>query len=248
MLQCPRFFSPDLTPDSSFIKLTQQQEIHHIKNVLRLKKGNIVDLFNGSGVQATSTIIDVSKTSVSFQIISKSVTSSCYKEISLACAVPKASKFDTIIEKSTELGVDRIIPLKTQRTEIKLDDQQIEKKTRRYQSIALNAAKQSKRSTVPKIYKMISFCQAIKQIDHNTAGIIGCLYGNRIPIKNALAQLSCSAKNLIIFIGPEGDFTKDEIALAIESSCVAVDLGSTTLKVDTAAVAAVSFARFFWSL
>lgn len=166
--------------------------------------------------------------------------------ITLACAIPKKAKFELIIEKCTELGVDEIIPLITQRTEVRFDAQRAGKKANRYKTVAINTAKQCGRSTIPVIHAITNFKDAINNISAEDGNIafIPCLNEKKkkitdvFPIKKSYGQI-------IFFIGPEGDFTPTELSLAIKAGCIPLTLGKTVLKVDTAAISVISFANLY---
>ncbi|MDD3374970.1 MAG: RsmE family RNA methyltransferase [Candidatus Omnitrophica bacterium] len=239
-----RFYCSHLTKNQKNITLLNKDEIHHLIDVLRLKKGANITLFNGQGTEASGEILKISKESIEVKILSKKTEQAQKTCIVLACAIPKKSKFETIIEKCTELGVDEIIPLKTKRTEIKLSDEKSEKKLKRFQSVCINASKQSKRNILPKIHRISTLNDALKHLEENCIGFIGSLGGKRQELRNAITKDLKLKKKIVFFIGPEGDFTPDEIALAIKSHCIPISLGKTTLKVDTAAIGVVAFANF----
>lgn len=242
-----RFFAPALSSASNILSLEDKSEIHHLKNVLRLAQKDPICIFDGKGLEAKGIILFLSDKSVKIQVTETTFLRSRKQILTLACALPKKSKFESIIEKCTELGVDEIIPLETKRTEVRLKPQQRQKKLTRFQAIAINAAKQSKRSTIPRIHEMMNFKQALQKIDNATVSFIGCLCGSRIPLKQALREHAHPKKNLFFFIGPEGDFTSEEMRLAKIAGCIPVDFGKTVLKVDTAAIVAASFTRLFFN-
>jgi len=243
-----RFYCPTLASHTADVCLTDKEEIHHIKNVLRFKQGNSLHIFNGKGLEAQGTIVSLKSDQIKIHIDQFMSQEDKTKPLTLilACAIPKKSKFETIIEKSTELGVDIIIPLKTQRTEVDLSIERATKKIERYENVALNAAKQCRRSTLPTIYPLTNFSEALKLIDQNTAAFLPCLsMRNRIPLRHALEKVE-NRKKIIFFIGPEGDFTPEEIERATQAGCIPISLGPTVLKVETAAIAVLSFAQFYF--
>ena len=163
--------------------------------------------------------------------------------ITLACAMPKKAKFETIIEKCTELGVDRIVPLATERTEFVVEGERADKKNERFFRVAMNAAKQCKRLWFPEISAPVTFVQAVKELSQPGAGLfIPWLEGDRMSLSQALAARR-DVMELVFFIGPEGDFTPEEVQLALKAGALPVSLGENVLKVDTAAMAVVAFAR-----
>src|SRR3990167_2184159 len=148
-----RFFSPQSNLNSSQITITDSSEIHHMRDVLRLKEGDTVAIFDGSGKEALGKIFRSKKNEIVIAINSvKDLKPSRNVRVILACAIPKKAKFEFIVEKCAELGVDEIIPMCTKRTEFRGDDERVGKKANRYKTVAVNAAKQSKRSTIPTIH------------------------------------------------------------------------------------------------
>lgn len=235
------FFCPDLIANKNKILLNNKEEIHHLTSVLRLKKDDGITIFNGKGLAAQGVIKSISKNTVEVEAISFITTKPSTPLIVLACAVPKRSKFETIIEKSTELGVDEIIPLKTTRTEIKVSAAASSRQNTRYQDVAINAAKQCGRSFLPQIHPLTDFKNVLSQISSNDLAIIGSLKGEPKRLPDIKILDTKEKGRIIVFIGPEGDFTDEEIASAIQKSCIPVTLGPNVLKVETAALSSISY-------
>ncbi len=241
-----RFYLPNENFTTKWVDITDPSELHHLKNVLRAQPGQKVALFNGKGKEAIASITKVEGQKIQFEIqniLSKKETSQL--QLILACALPKKGKFETIIEKTTELGIDEIIPLITQRTEIRLKKEAQEKKLKRFQTVAINAAKQSKRTEIPQIHSFTTFPDVLKELRaKNITIIILSLQNPQNTLKAVLEKHPESTKTAFL-IGPEGDFTKEEYALAEKNQCIPVTLGKTVLKVETAAICAIACARQF---
>jgi len=235
-----RFFSTNTNLHDKVVAITDRDEIHHMQHVLRLKKGDPVCIFNGSGEEAMGNILKLRNAQIDVKLKSLSkITHNRKAPITLACAIPKNAKFEFIIEKCTELGVDEIIPLKTKRTEVILNKERSEKKTIRYQKKAINAAKQCKRTTVPVIHPVSNFTEIVQSLSNHDIAFIPCLTGNRKNLDQVL-KIKKNHKKIIFFIGPEGDFTPQELSLAMDAGCIPVSLGPYTLKVDTAAISVIA--------
>jgi len=231
------FFSQSLSIPE--IVIVDSKEIHHLKNVLRLKLFAKIDVFNGQGQEAKCTIQSMTSNAIHLHIDSLKTSEIKLPTIILACAMPKKSKFELIIEKATELGVAEIIPLKTKRTEIILNGERALKKINRYQTVAINASKQSKRITVPIIHPITELKTALLSLSQRADLIIPSLELKRQNIFDALKRFQ-SPQSVACFIGPEGDFTPEEYKLAQKHGCLAVSLGKTILKVETAAISATA--------
>ncbi len=250
-----RFYCPQADLASKVVAITDLHEIHHIRDVLRLKKGSEVCVFNGKGGEALAMIEEVRDTAVRLQVRSvrqKGRPFDCTQggdgkpRIILACAVPKKAKFEFILEKATELGVDVLIPLKTKRTQVIFTEDKQRAKQERFQKVVQNAAKQCGRADIPRISLMTPMAEALKDLDPRGLAVIPSLNGHNPPIREVL-NLHQKPVSVTFLIGPEGDFTPDEVALAQEHGCIAVSLGPTVLKVDTAALAVLALANFYWS-
>ncbi|HLD69487.1 MAG TPA: RsmE family RNA methyltransferase [Candidatus Omnitrophota bacterium] len=242
-----RFFCPHSDLEQEIISITDRKEIHHLQNVLRLKSRQQIRLFDGSHKEIVGTIVTMNSHKVEIRrdyVLPK--TQERGIDVVLACAIPKRAKFEFIIEKATELGVDEIIPLKTERTEIALKSERLEKKLDRYRTVAINAAKQSGRVQVPRILPITTTSEIFQDTNQQTLKFIAALSDQRQNLFESFQKIDLkNYKRMIFFIGPEGDFTSGEIALALEAGCIPISLGSNVLKVDTAAICVISFASLF---
>jgi len=238
-----RFYCADADFTKSSITIADTHEIHHIKDVLRFKKGSLVQIFNGRSQEADGTIEQIRENAIVVRVSNVRQKDRSQAKIILACAPPKKGKFEFIIEKCTELGVDEIIPLKTQRTEVIFKADKMAGKLSRFEAVAVNAAKQSKRAKVPHIHPMTSLSQVLQNLDPNGVHLFPSLHNHSKHIVDVLLKAD-RQKPVTLFIGPEGDFTPDELELAVQHGCVPVSLGDTVLKVETAAIAAVALVKF----
>jgi len=242
-----RFFCPSANFKTPVISITTSEEIHHIKNVLRLKKGDVLHIFNGRGEEAAGKIHSLSNNAVDVKIEYKiPAMHTKTTRVILACAVPKKAKFETIIEKCTELGIDQIFPIQTKRTEVKIKADQIPQKLKRYQSIVINAAKQSHRRELPIINAPLKFEHFLTQLHPDSTSLIACLQKGQKPLLSVLEKLP-TPKTINFLIGPEGDFTLEEVASAQKAGCIPVSLGPTVLKVDTAAITVTACANLLFN-
>lgn len=240
-----QFYCPETDLSSESVLISDKDELHHLRNVLRLKKNDEVHLFNGKGKEAEGTLLAVSSQQANVQIRSVKQFKRKHPFIILACALPKKSKFELIIEKATELGVDEIIPLKTHRTEINLTGIRYNKKQLRYQTIAVNASKQSKRTFVPIIHPITNFAPALDQLTKTSTAIIPSLNEKHKNLLEAFEKIK-SPEKISFLIGPEGDFTPEEYTQAQQAGCIPVTLGEAVLKVETAAICTLSCAKLFF--
>ncbi|MDE1920450.1 MAG: 16S rRNA (uracil(1498)-N(3))-methyltransferase [Candidatus Omnitrophica bacterium] len=238
-----RFYCPDADFTKSPLVITDPHEIHHIKDVLRLKKGSQIQIFNSLSQQAAVVIEQVDEARLRVRVAAVEGAPQAGGRIILACAPPKKGKFEFVIEKCTELGVDEIIPLKTARTQVLFQEDKWGPKLRRFTAVAVNAAKQSQRVRVPHICPMTTLADVLKNLPSGGLHVFPSLHQHPRHISEVLLKAGTS-KPVTIFIGPEGDFTPDELGLALKHGCVPVSLGNTVLKVETAAIACVALVKF----
>lgn len=239
------FFCPEADFNNPCVTITDPKELHHLRNVLRLKKGDPLTIFNNQGEEATGRIDTIQPAKVTVAVESVRKDKPDLPVIILACAVPKKSKFESIIEKATELSVDEIIPLKTKRTEMELKGDRLQRKIIRYQEVAVNAAKQSRRLRVPVIHPVTDLAGGLKFFPEGTTVFILSLSGERKNILEAF-KTAPSPSRVAFLIGPEGDFTPQEYDLARANGCIGVSLGKTVLKVETAALVAIACAQLWF--
>jgi len=226
------------------IILSDRGQVHHLKNVLRLKPKDRAIIFDAKGNEYNSIIEEILDESVSFRIKSKhKIFPSKGSWITVACAIPKNSKMDNIVDKLTQLGVDRIIPLETQRVVIKLDEHKKILRQKRWEKIAQNASRQSQRSRLPIIEPIKNIKEILSKREDFDLKLIPTLLGPRIYLREIMGK--AKYKNILVFIGPEGDFSPHEVDLAKRAGCIPISLGELVLRVETAAVAVVSFIKLY---
>jgi len=239
-----RSYCPQINSDKTIL-ISDPNEVHHIKNVLRLKKGAPLQLFDGKNGEGEGRISIINNTECRVSIDSWSTLSSkTNMYLVLACAIPKKSKFETIIEKATELSVNEIIPMHTQRTQVHLKGERLIKKKLRFETVALNAAKQCQRCDLPMIHSVTPFKNVIDLLSKDATLIMPGLTKKR---KRLLDMLPVKQSKIVILIGPEGDFTAQEYDYARKNKALIVSLGEHVLKVETAALATVSTIQLYYS-
>lgn len=237
-----RFFAPKENIKDNLIHI-DGREARHIQNVMRLKESDKVVVFDGTGAEYTGFIKEVKPKSLTVEIIStKLPAAETPPEITLAQAIPKRGKMDYIVEKATELGVRGIIPIISERTIVRVESGKEPKKIERWRKIALAASKQCGRRDVPEIKEPQKFYNAIDKINNFDLALMPCFSESVIPIKEALSDLR--GGRTVVFIGPEGDFTPEEIEMARNTTCKLVSLGKKVLKSDTAGLYVLSVLNY----
>lgn len=239
-----RFFCQPQDLNSQHLKITDKDELHHLRDVFRLRVKDRVVVIDGKGREFICEVSQLDKKQVQLNIIEKHQyeRESIFPKITVACALPKRSKIDFIIEKLTEIGIDRIILLKTERTEVNLKD--FSRKFERLTKIAKESLKQSGNMFLPEIVSLdFKGLLKFRKEDNSDLVLIANLGKGTQNIKDALENNQ--AKNILIAIGPEGDFSGKEISLAEGAGFISVRLTDAVLKVDTAAIVAAGFIKLY---
>ncbi len=209
-------------------------EAHHLYNVCRLKIGDEVELFDGAGVLATALIEKATSKSVLLKIVDlEKIEKPDKPEIVIAVSCPKGERFDWLMEKCTELGVDRITPVIFERT---VKQPRNPKAVERWRNIAIAAAKQCRRIFLPQIDALIPFSKALPTLkkQYSEAEI---MVGSLEPKSPALITQQLGTKDIVAVIGPEGGITEGEKTLLENCGAKFVRLTDTVLRVETAALA-----------
>jgi len=208
-------------------------DVHHLRDVLRMKVGDSLELLDGSGKIYTAKISEIEKNKITCEIISSKQEESEPKvKVTIAQSLPKASKMDLIIEKCTELGVHQIIPMQTERTIAKSP------KLDRWKKIAKEAVEQSGRAIIPAISPLTDFQEVLKMRNQFELALIPWELEKNNSLKQALTTYR--PNHLLILIGPEGGFSQKEIELAKEAGFTPISLGKRILRTETAGIAVLS--------
>ena len=240
-----RFFAHSKNISSDKIKIIDPFEAHHLRDVLRIKPKEKVSVFDEKGNGYSCSVESLEgEVVLAIKERLKASGGSARPKLTIACAIPKNSKMDDIVDKLTQLGVDKIVPLLSERVIIKMDKEKKASRVKRWEKIALSAAKQSQRFSIPELDDIKDVKQALLDSRGYDLKLILTLgFAQRKTLKEVFKENK--SKNVYLLIGPEGDFTEREIEEARGSGFTAVTLGELVLRVETAAVAAASFIRFY---
>lgn len=238
-----RFYISPESWSSDALVLTGN-DAHHARNVLRLPVGAEIIVFNGRGNEATAEIISLSRTRLELRRKSDKQTPALRSRICLAQAIPKGSQMDWIIRKAVELGAAEIAPLISERTVVALRHEgETDSKQRKWEQVAIEAAKQCGQNWLPRIRTAMSFPECLDDLTPFDLRLIGSLQSNAVPLREVVARLRHDQDRpgaVQLFIGPEGDFSAAELTLAQEYNCLPVSFGPLTLRVETAALFGLS--------
>ena len=240
----PRFFVDRSQVQGEEIVI-QGNDVNHIKNVLRMRPGDELSLSDGEGVDYFCKISSIERDEVRVNIEN---SWNSYVElpvkIYLFQGLPKGDKMELIIQKAVELGVYEIIPVRTKRVIVKLDDKKESKKIARWQQIAEGGAKQSGRGLIPEVKPVMGFAEALKYAGSLDAALIPYEKAEGIQKTRSIIHDLKGKKSVAIFIGPEGGFDEKEVEDAMNQGVFPVTLGRRILRTETAGLTMLSILMF----
>ncbi|MCU7941043.1 MAG: 16S rRNA (uracil(1498)-N(3))-methyltransferase [Candidatus Thiodiazotropha sp. (ex Cardiolucina cf. quadrata)] len=235
-----RFFTSH--PLQNGLQITLEEEpSHHINQVLRLRAGDNVALFNTDGEEYGATLTQVSKQKVTATIgepIRHEAKSNL--AIHLILGISRGERMDFAIQKATELGVNRITPVFTDRCVVKLNETKSTRRLAHWRRIVINACEQSGRCRIPVVDKPVEYGNALGSIEGATTILLD--HRSRFT----LHQIDAPHTSLSILIGPEGGLTSNERQLAIQKGFVGVRLGPRVMRTETAPLAAIAAVQTIW--
>ncbi len=233
-MQLPFFFAADFEPSQARLTMDEPSS-RHIVQVLRLQAGEKIHITNGKGTLATAEISDGNKKKAQVNIINNIYTEKTTPEVCIAISTLKtANRFEWFLEKATEIGVNKIVPLICHRT--------IRQKIRheRLMAICISALIQSRQCWFPEITPLCDFEEWVTADFEGQKFMAHCEDDEQ---KNSITELLQPGTNKQVLIGPEGDFNTDEIALALNNNFRPVSLGNTRLRTETAGVVAATLLK-----
>ncbi len=223
-------------------------EAHHARDVLRMKRGEKLVLFNGGGREITAEIINACSSEIRLRKLHEAETPPLRCRIVLGQAIPKGKNMELIVQKAVEIGAAEIAPIISDRTVVQVDFESAAQKQTKWRQIAIEAAKQCGQNWLPRVRaprKLPEFFDAVEKDDARfDLRLIGSLQPDAQHLKKILADYSSQhehrPQSVLMLIGPEGDFTPAELALARRHGCRPITLGPIILRVETAAIYCLS--------
>lgn len=238
-MRIPRIFTNQPLASDQSLDLDENAS-RHVGKVLRMQAGRSLTLFNGQGGEYSATISEISKKVVRVEIGEFSATDrQSPLSIHLGIGISRGERFDYVLQKATELGVGRITPLFTERTEVKLAGPRLEKKWQHWQQVLISSCEQCQRNMLPELNQAMSLEQWLPTVEETSRFVLHhrsdmALSDTRVPESVALA------------IGPEGGLSDAEIAECSKQEFQALTLGPRVFRTETAPLAAISIMQYLW--
>jgi len=243
MTSMPRFYIPPARWNLDRLVL-DEDETHHATDVLRMKAGDHAVVFNGAGSEATVELASIGKRAIELKLLRPSQSAPPACRITLGQAIPKGKNMDLIVQKATELGAASVVPLLTERTVVQFDARDAEKKREKWQAVAIEACKQCGQNWLPAVLPPQTLSALFPGEPAFDLLLIASLQPDALHLKAVLAdylsKTAAKPASLLVLIGPEGDFTPAEIALAKAHGCRPITLGPIVLRTETAALYCLS--------
>lgn len=221
-------------------------DVNHIRNVLRMRPGEELSVFNGAdGREYRCGIEEIREEEVicSLRFIREEGVE-LPARVTLFQGLPKADKMEFIVQKAVELGVYAVVPVATRRAVVKLDEKKARAKIERWQAIAEAAAKQSRRAVVPRVGNVCTLKEALAQAAGMDVKLIPYELSEGMAETKKQIESVAPGQEVAVFIGPEGGFEEEEVELARAAGCVPVTLGKRILRTETAGLVVMAWLMY----
>ncbi len=215
-------------------------DAHHLTRVLRARRGDPVSVADGTGAVWQGRLVSADETGATVALADRRDVAATRPRVTVVHALPRGRKLDEVVQRLTEVGADRIVPVSSARSELRLDSTRAAKAVARWRAVALAAAKQSRRARLPRIDEVGAWVDAFGA---GATGVV-CWEESGVPLRRVLDDLG-APDELIVGIGPEGGLTPEEVA---DTGLPHASLGPTVLRTETAALVAVSAVRYHHGL
>jgi len=238
----PRFYVPQCQIEREMLRI-EGNEVRHIRRVLRLRVGDEITVFDGSGKEYEGTIVKEGPTSVMIAV--QNILSSKKEsplEITLAQSLLKGEKMEYLIQKATELGVNEIIPFFSSRSVPLLDKSSSQKRCRRWERIAIEASKQCGRGLIPGIRSLQDYSEMLEAAPPDSLRLI--LWERKGPRLKEVLDRSREIKKTFFIVGPEGGMSRGEVEQAEKKGFLPVTLGGRILRSETASLCLLSILQY----
>ena len=245
-----RFYLPPACCIDTELTL-EGREAHHALHVLRLQRGDSISVLDGTGHEFFCTVKETARHAMSLAVTGKKTTPAPPVAVTLFVGVPKGKIIEGIIQKAVELGAHRVVPLLTERVVMQLDDEGAEGKRDKWQQVAIEAIKQCGAAWLPRIEGPVTLTELLgPRLEPPTfdLSLTGSLQAERRHPRAVLREFQQargrSPQTVGLWIGPEGDFSADELQAIAATGAAPISLGKLVLRVETAAIYCLAFLNY----
>lgn len=243
-----RFYIPPDLCQGDLVALPKA-EAHHALHVLRLRNGDPVTVLDGAGTQLDGVLVDAHRDMGRVEVRGRTIARKPAAEITLLQALPKGKLIESIIEKATELGVSRIIPLITERVVSRFSPEEALEKAAKWQAVAVAAIKQCGAPWLPRVETPLSLAASLARRESFDLPLVGALHPDALHPGGCFrayrqAHAGRGPGSVAIYIGPEGDFTPAELDQVRAAGAQPITLGPLVLRSETAAIYSLSVIRY----
>ena len=236
-MRIPRIYTDQALQQGSEVLLPEQAG-EHVARVLRMDRGHPLILFNGDGRECDAQLASLAKRAVTAQVLAvRAVDREATLPLTLAQGVARGEKMDWVLQKATELGVTRIVPLVTERTEVKLDEERAERRLAHWHSVIVGACEQSGRNLLPQL-------EPPQRLDRWLGALGETHTALRLALvpdgDTALRNLPTMESGALLVVGPEGGLSEHDIAMLTHAGFLGLRLGPRILRTETAGLAALA--------
>ena len=240
-MHIPRLYTPQMITQGAELAISGQTA-HHVTHVLRIHSGAAVQVFDGEGSEYHAIVKTIKRSEIILEIAEAiAVQPESSLDITLLQGITRNDRMDLILQKAVELGVNTIQPLWTQRSQVHLKGNRLEKRFNHWQGIVVSACEQCGRATIPQLATAINYSDWMNK--QKTSGLRLLLQPNS---KTGLGTLKYPDEEIQVLIGPEGGLNPDEEVLAIAAGFTGVNLGQRILRTETATLATLAGIQTLW--
>jgi 16S rRNA (uracil1498-N3)-methyltransferase len=219
-------------------------EAHHAATVLRVKPGDEISVLDGAGRELLCEVTSVDRKTVALQVRQTYFSPEPACRVTLVQAVPKGKLIETIIQKATELGASRVIPLLSERVVTQLEEDAAQHKAEKWQQAAIEAVKQCGQRWLPKVEAPLTLPDLLARGEKFDLSLVGSLRDDARHPREYFQALPSPPASVCVWIGPEGDFTDAELAAIRGAGARPISLGPLVLRSDTAALYTLSIVNY----
>lgn len=238
-MRISRHYIGDTSAEGELLTLDRHTS-HYLSNVLRAKAGQQIKVFDGLGNEHLAEVTSIDKKQTTLRLLERLPTIAESKlSISLGIGISKGERMDWVIQKSTELGVQNITPLFTERAELKIKADRLQKKMQHWRQITISACEQCNRAYLPIIHEPQALSDWVENLQAEKKYVLHHRSEDKLNTQSTV-------KNIGLLIGPEGGLSKQEINLSQEKKFKPLGLGPRILRTETAPVAAVAILQYLW--